>query len=137
VGVADGSDAAGDGAGLGVGLGLGGEEGGDGGRLGGEWGEVAGRAPGAEDAPLHRISSGYTIGAKAAHGQEPIVMTRPTKIRRETAAPTRSAAMKPVLVKMPADLIELLDERARLEHRTRSNLIVHLLYTGTQQTPTA
>jgi hypothetical protein len=60
-------------------------------------------------------------------------MKKPTKTRRETAAPTRAAAMKPVLVKMPPELIELLDERARLEHRTRSNLIVHLLYTSAQQ----
>jgi hypothetical protein len=41
--------------------------------------------------------------------------------------------MTPIMVKMPPELIELLDERARLEHRTRSNLIVHLLYTTTQQ----
>jgi hypothetical protein len=55
---------------------------------------------------------------------------KPTQKR---AASPQSERMTPVMVKMPSDLIALLDERARLEHRTRSNLIVHLLYTSAQQ----
>jgi len=43
--------------------------------------------------------------------------------------------MKPFTVRLPLELYTLLSERAKHEHRTLSNLIIHLLTVALQEQP--